>query len=122
MMLTHCGNNVRNRHSGCVFSVKDIAPVPLKTSRNQRLLLKVLQSKSRRSKYLKSVVFANSLFRCSPFIQIIAKFRRIPGHAIFRSVDDVNHFPCSHVMEAPVFTVTVLFPQVAMKIMHLIAQ
>ena len=33
-MLTHCGNNVRNRYSGCVFSVKDIAPVPLKTSRN----------------------------------------------------------------------------------------
>ena len=35
MMLTHCGNNVRNRYSGCVFSVKDIVPVPLKTSRNQ---------------------------------------------------------------------------------------
>ena len=34
MMLTHCGNNVRNRYSGCVFSVKDIVPVPLKTSRN----------------------------------------------------------------------------------------
>ena len=34
-MLTHCGNNVRNRYSGCVFSVKDIVPVPLKTSRNQ---------------------------------------------------------------------------------------
>ena len=33
-MLTHCGNNVRNRYSGCVFSVKDIVPVPLKTSRN----------------------------------------------------------------------------------------
>ena len=32
MMLTHCGNNVRNRYSGCVFSVKDIVPVPLKTS------------------------------------------------------------------------------------------
>ena len=30
MMLTHCGNNVRNRYSGCVFSVKDIVPVPLK--------------------------------------------------------------------------------------------
>ena len=38
MMLTHCGNNVRNRHSGCVFSVKDIVPVPLKTSRNQNRL------------------------------------------------------------------------------------
>ena len=37
MMLTHCGNNVRNRYSGCVFSVKDIVPVPLKTSRNQDL-------------------------------------------------------------------------------------
>ena len=37
MMLTHCGNNVRNRYSGCVFSVKDIVPVPLKTSRNQTL-------------------------------------------------------------------------------------
>ena len=36
MMLTHCGNNVRNRYSGCVFSVKDIVPVPLKTSRNQK--------------------------------------------------------------------------------------
>ena len=36
-MLTHCGNNVRNRYSGCVFSVKDIAPVPLKTSRNPAL-------------------------------------------------------------------------------------
>ena len=35
MMLTHCGNNVRNRYSGCVFSVKDIVPVPLKTSRNR---------------------------------------------------------------------------------------
>ena len=35
MMLTHCGNNVRNRYSGCVFSVKDIVPVPLETSRNQ---------------------------------------------------------------------------------------
>ena len=35
-MLTHCGNNVRNRYSGCVFSVKDIVPVPLKTSRNQK--------------------------------------------------------------------------------------
>ena len=34
MMLTHCGNNVRNRYSGCVSSVKDIVPVPLKTSRN----------------------------------------------------------------------------------------
>ena len=34
-MLTHCGNNVRNRYSGCVFSVKDIVPVPLKTSRNR---------------------------------------------------------------------------------------
>ena len=34
MMLTHYGNNVRNRYSGCVFSVKDIVPVPLKTSRN----------------------------------------------------------------------------------------
>ena len=34
MMLTHCGNNVRNRYSGCVFSVKDIVPIPLKTSRN----------------------------------------------------------------------------------------
>ena len=47
MMLTHCGNNVRNRYSGCVFSVKDIVPVPLKTSRNQglehkRLVLNVL--------------------------------------------------------------------------------
>ena len=37
MMLTHCGNNVRNRYSGCVFSVKDIVPVPLKTSRNQKI-------------------------------------------------------------------------------------
>ena len=37
MMLTHCGNNVRNRYSGCVFSVKDIVPVPLKTSRNRYL-------------------------------------------------------------------------------------
>ena len=37
MMLTHCGNNVRNRYSGCVFSVKDIVPVPLKTSRNPDL-------------------------------------------------------------------------------------
>ena len=37
MMLTHCGNNVRNRYSGCVFSVKDIVPVPLKTSRNHKL-------------------------------------------------------------------------------------
>ena len=37
MMLTHCGNNVRNRYSGCVFSVKDIVPVPLKTSRNHVL-------------------------------------------------------------------------------------
>ena len=36
MMLTHCGNNVRNRYSGCVFSVKDIVPVPLKTSRNPK--------------------------------------------------------------------------------------
>ena len=36
-MLTHCGNNVRNRYSGCVFSVKDIVPVPLKTSRNLEL-------------------------------------------------------------------------------------
>ena len=36
MMLTHCGNNVRNRYSGCVFSVKDIVPVPLKTSRNRK--------------------------------------------------------------------------------------
>ena len=36
MMLTHCGNNVRNRYSGCVFSVKDIVPVPLKTSRNHK--------------------------------------------------------------------------------------
>ena len=35
MMLTHCGNNVRNRYSGCVFSVKDIVPVPLKTSRTR---------------------------------------------------------------------------------------
>ena len=40
MMLTHCGNNVRNRYSGCVFSVKDIVPVPLKTSRN--LLFSIL--------------------------------------------------------------------------------
>ena len=39
MMLTHCGNNVRNRYSGCVFSVKDIVPVPLKTSRNPDFLL-----------------------------------------------------------------------------------
>ena len=38
MMLTHCGNNVRNRYSGCVFSVKDIVPVPLKTSRNHDFL------------------------------------------------------------------------------------
>ena len=37
MMLTHCGNNVRNRYSGCVFSVKDIVPVPLKTSRNPQM-------------------------------------------------------------------------------------
>ena len=37
MMLTHCGNNARNRHSGCVFSVKDIVPVPLKTSRNPNI-------------------------------------------------------------------------------------
>ena len=37
MMLTHCGNNVRNRYSGCVFSVKDIVPVPLKTSRNHKV-------------------------------------------------------------------------------------
>ena len=42
MMLTHCGNNVRNRYSGCVFSVKDIVPVPLKTSRNQFLFAKSL--------------------------------------------------------------------------------
>ena len=47
MMLTHCGNNVRNRYSGCVFSVKDIVPVPLKTSRNHsfasnRLIIKWL--------------------------------------------------------------------------------
>ena len=40
MMLTHCGNNVRNRYSGCVFSVKDIVPVPLKTSRNHSPALK----------------------------------------------------------------------------------
>ena len=39
MMLTHCGNNVRNRYSGCVFSVKDIVPVPLRTSRNPDFLL-----------------------------------------------------------------------------------
>ena len=42
MMLTHCGNNVRNRYSGCVFSVKDIVPVPLKTSRNHILRRKQL--------------------------------------------------------------------------------
>ena len=47
MMLTHCGNNVRNRYSGCVFSVKDIAPVPLKTSRNPRDALKSAYSLSR---------------------------------------------------------------------------
>ena len=41
MMLTHCGNNVRNRYSGCVFSVKDIVPVPLKTSRNQKCEIRV---------------------------------------------------------------------------------
>ena len=40
MMLTHCGNNVRNRYSGCVFSVKDIVPVPLKTSRNLKRVKK----------------------------------------------------------------------------------
>ena len=39
MMLTHCGNNVRNRYSGCVFPVKDIVPVPLKTSRNLAFML-----------------------------------------------------------------------------------
>ena len=37
----NCGNNVRNRYSGCVFSVKDIVPVPLKTSRNPFLNLKL---------------------------------------------------------------------------------
>ena len=42
MMLTHCGNNVRNRYSGCVFSVKDIVPVPLKTSRNQYIFRKTV--------------------------------------------------------------------------------
>ena len=47
MMLTHCGNNVRNRYSGCVFSVKDIVPVPLKTSRNPnaRLSIRLLSSR-----------------------------------------------------------------------------
>ena len=45
MMLTHCGNNVRNRYSGCVFSVKDIVPVPLKTSRNHTSSHKSLMSK-----------------------------------------------------------------------------
>ena len=44
MMLTHCGNNVRNRYSGCVFSVKDIVPVPLKTSRNPTKFRKSLIS------------------------------------------------------------------------------
>ena len=44
MMLTHCGNNVRNRYSGCVFSVKDIVPVPLKTSRNPFLVRKLLNN------------------------------------------------------------------------------
>ena len=42
MMLTHCGNNVRNRYSGCVFSVKDIVPVPLKTSRNHKVYVYAL--------------------------------------------------------------------------------
>ena len=37
VMLPLCGNNVRNRYSGCVFSVKDIVPVPLNTSRNRTL-------------------------------------------------------------------------------------
>ena len=46
MMLTHCGNNVRNRYSGCVFSVKDIVPVPLKTSRNRSKSCKSLSTKS----------------------------------------------------------------------------
>ena len=45
MMLTHCGNNVRNRYSGCVFSVKDIVPVPLKTSRNPVIILNHMNSK-----------------------------------------------------------------------------
>ena len=44
MMLTHCGNNVRNRYSGCVFSVKDIVPVPLKTSRNRNTIYKFLRA------------------------------------------------------------------------------
>ena len=46
MMLTHCGNNVRNRYSGCVFSVKDIVPVPLKTSRNlfDRFFISVIRN------------------------------------------------------------------------------
>ena len=48
MMLTHCGNNVRNRYSGCVFSVKDIVPVPLKTSRNLTQVYKSLSLKARR--------------------------------------------------------------------------
>ena len=45
-MLTHCGNNVRNRYSGCVFSVKDIVPVPLKTSRNPDYIHKALMLNS----------------------------------------------------------------------------
>ena len=52
MMLTHCGNNVRNRYSGCVFSVKDIVPVPLKTSRNPQLLPKALYLNSYRARLL----------------------------------------------------------------------
>ena len=48
-MLTHCGNNVRNRYSGCVFSVKDIVPVPLKTSRNQAVMSTALSRALARS-------------------------------------------------------------------------
>ena len=51
MMLTHCGNNVRNRYSGCVFSVKDIVPVPLKTSRNLNLRHKFIITNDLKSSY-----------------------------------------------------------------------
>ena len=60
MMLTHCGNNVRNRYSGCVFSVKDIVPVPLKTSRNPNLVM--LNRLRKDGMYLVLIQFQQPLF------------------------------------------------------------
>ena len=72
MMLTHCGNNVRNRYSGCVFSVKDIVPVPLKTSRNPFLNLKLLSTSMLR-RFLSSQKTDFSQVFLAPFAPLCGK-------------------------------------------------